>query len=127
MRSQPTASRQSPGWEPDSEFDGRMDSCLAVEVAADRKRNKRRLLPVIGAVWAHETTPDARRGVDGWTAQGPMLQGFKDEFRQRQRQPEARLVRAKRFGLISTGDDWYDSGWKDSGSRVCGWVYWVKV
>ncbi|KAK8691376.1 hypothetical protein V6N13_074887 [Hibiscus sabdariffa] len=104
-----------------------MDGCLAAEVAADRKRNEHGLLPVTGAVSARETTPDARRGVDGWTAQGPTLEGFKNEFRQRQRQPEARLVRAKRFGLIPTGDNWYGGGWKDGDSRVCGWVYWVKV
>ncbi|KAK8554101.1 hypothetical protein V6N12_031078 [Hibiscus sabdariffa] len=44
-----------------------MDGCLAAEVAADRKRNERRLLPVIGVVWARKTTLDARRGVDGWS------------------------------------------------------------
>ncbi|KAK8483537.1 hypothetical protein V6N13_024620 [Hibiscus sabdariffa] len=44
-----------------------MDCCLAAEVAADWKRNEHRLLPVIGAFWARETTPDARRGVDGWS------------------------------------------------------------
>ncbi|KAK8530774.1 hypothetical protein V6N13_030717 [Hibiscus sabdariffa] len=44
-----------------------MNGCLAAEVAADRKRNERRLLPVIGAVWARKTTLDARRGVDGWS------------------------------------------------------------
>ncbi|KAK8485486.1 hypothetical protein V6N13_133351 [Hibiscus sabdariffa] len=44
-----------------------MDGCLAAEVAADRKRNEHRLLPVIGAVWARETTLDARRGVDSWS------------------------------------------------------------
>ncbi|KAK8711262.1 hypothetical protein V6N13_146548 [Hibiscus sabdariffa] len=43
-----------------------MDGCLAAEVAADRKRNERRLLPVIGVVSARETTPDARRDIDGW-------------------------------------------------------------
>ncbi|KAK8533945.1 hypothetical protein V6N13_028377 [Hibiscus sabdariffa] len=63
MISQPATT----GRKPDGEFDGRMDGCLAAEVAADRKRNERRLLPVIGAVWARETTPDARRGVDGWS------------------------------------------------------------
>ncbi|KAK8530773.1 hypothetical protein V6N13_030716 [Hibiscus sabdariffa] len=63
MISQPTAT----GRKPDGEFDGRMYGCLAAEVAADRKRNERRLLLVIGAVWARETTPDARRGVDGWS------------------------------------------------------------
>ncbi|KAK8633096.1 hypothetical protein V6N13_013950 [Hibiscus sabdariffa] len=44
-----------------------MDDCLAAEVAANQKRNERRLLPVIGAVWARETTSDARRGVDDWS------------------------------------------------------------
>ncbi|KAK8712474.1 hypothetical protein V6N13_147714 [Hibiscus sabdariffa] len=44
-----------------------MDGCLAVEVVANRKRNECRLLLVIGAVSARETTPDARRGVDGWS------------------------------------------------------------
>ncbi|KAK8633095.1 hypothetical protein V6N13_013949 [Hibiscus sabdariffa] len=86
-----------------------MDGCLAAEVATDQKRNERRLLPVIGAVWARETTPNARSTAGlGWTTQGLTLQGFKDEFRQWQ--PEARLVRAKRFGLIPTGGDWYGGG-----------------
>ncbi|KAK8476862.1 hypothetical protein V6N13_076197 [Hibiscus sabdariffa] len=44
-----------------------MDGCLAAEVTADRGRNERRLLPIIGAVWAHETTLEVRRGVDGWS------------------------------------------------------------
>ncbi|KAK8712481.1 hypothetical protein V6N13_147721 [Hibiscus sabdariffa] len=44
-----------------------MDGCLAAEVATDRKRNERWLLPVIEAVWARETTPDARHGVDDWS------------------------------------------------------------
>ncbi|KAK9041796.1 hypothetical protein V6N11_016886 [Hibiscus sabdariffa] len=44
-----------------------MEGCLAAEVAADRKRNERRLLPVIGAIWARETMPDTRHGVDGWS------------------------------------------------------------
>ncbi|KAK8549326.1 hypothetical protein V6N13_009002 [Hibiscus sabdariffa] len=63
MISQPAAT----GRKPDGEFDGRMDGYLAAEVAADRNRNEHRLLPVIGAVWARETTPDARRGIDGWS------------------------------------------------------------
>ncbi|KAK8636115.1 hypothetical protein V6N13_004825 [Hibiscus sabdariffa] len=67
MRSQPTASRQSPDREPDGELHGYMDDCLAVEVAADRGRNERRLLPIIGAVWARETTSEVRRGVDSWS------------------------------------------------------------
>ncbi|KAK8712482.1 hypothetical protein V6N13_147722 [Hibiscus sabdariffa] len=102
-----------------------MEGCLAAEVAADRKRNERRLLPVIGAIWARETMPDTRHGVDGWSRLDGS--GFKDEFWQWQRQPEARLVRAKRFGLIPTDGDWYGGGWKDDDGRICGWVYWVKV
>ncbi|KAK8711263.1 hypothetical protein V6N13_146549 [Hibiscus sabdariffa] len=43
-----------------------MDGCLAAEMATDRKRNERGLLPVIGAVSARETTSDARRDVDSW-------------------------------------------------------------
>ncbi|KAK8990414.1 hypothetical protein V6N11_009116 [Hibiscus sabdariffa] len=44
-----------------------MNGCLAAEVAANRKRNERRLLPMIGVVSTRETTSDARRGVDGWS------------------------------------------------------------
>ncbi|KAK8628383.1 hypothetical protein V6N13_064090 [Hibiscus sabdariffa] len=39
----------------DDKLHGRMDSCLTVEVGADRGSNERRLLPFIGAVWARET------------------------------------------------------------------------
>ncbi|KAK9015768.1 hypothetical protein V6N11_006862 [Hibiscus sabdariffa] len=102
------ASQQPSGREPDDEFDGRIDGCLASEVAANRKRNERQLLPVIGAVSARETTSDARCGVDDWSRLDSS--GFKDEFWQRQRQPEACLVQAKRFGLIPTGEDWYSGG-----------------
>ncbi|KAK8630884.1 hypothetical protein V6N13_079655 [Hibiscus sabdariffa] len=101
-------SQQPSGREPDDEFDGRIDGCLASEVAANRKRNERQLLPVIGAVSARETTSDARCGVDDWSRLDSS--GFKDEFWQRQRQPEACLVQAKRFGLIPTGEDWYSGG-----------------
>ncbi|KAK8655467.1 hypothetical protein V6N13_108042 [Hibiscus sabdariffa] len=67
MRSQPLANRQSPDREPDGELHVRMDGCLAAEVAANRGRNERRLLPAIRAVWAREAMSEARRGVDGWS------------------------------------------------------------
>ncbi|KAK8655466.1 hypothetical protein V6N13_108041 [Hibiscus sabdariffa] len=40
MRSQPPASRQSLDWDLDGELHGRMDDCLAAEVAADWGRNE---------------------------------------------------------------------------------------
>ncbi|KAK8542003.1 hypothetical protein V6N13_137424 [Hibiscus sabdariffa] len=99
MRSQLTTSRQPPGREPDGEFDGRMDGCLAVEVAADRKRNECRLLPVIRAVWAGETTPDARRGVDGWSRLDGS--GYRLSLRDRGDLRRRQLLRA----TYSTGAD----------------------
>ncbi|KAK8534720.1 hypothetical protein V6N13_081148 [Hibiscus sabdariffa] len=85
MRSQPTASRQSP----DDKLHGRMDGCLAAEVAADRGRNEGRLLgcrgggrsgekrgpaaPVIGAEFGLAKQRRKRGVVStaglGWTAQ----------------------------------------------------------
>ncbi|KAK8491371.1 hypothetical protein V6N12_033894 [Hibiscus sabdariffa] len=66
MRSQPPTNLQSPDRESDDELHGRMDGRLAAEVAADSARNERRLLKVIGTVWAREAMSEARRGVDGW-------------------------------------------------------------
>ncbi|KAK8585720.1 hypothetical protein V6N13_050693 [Hibiscus sabdariffa] len=113
-----------------------MDGCLAAEVAVNRKRNERRLLPVIGAVSARETTSDARRDVDDWSRLDGS--GYRLSLRDRgdlrrqlsratdstgtdasrlQGRPKARLVRAKRFGLIPTDEDWYDGGWKGGDCR----------
>ncbi|KAK8636114.1 hypothetical protein V6N13_004824 [Hibiscus sabdariffa] len=122
MRSQPTARRQSPDWEPDDELHGRMDGCLATEVAADRGRNERQLLPVIGAVWARETTSKARRGVDGWSRLDGSGYREADASTRSFDNDDRRRVwcGVKRLGKIPTGGDWYGDDNIDDGGRVCG-------
>ncbi|KAK8483538.1 hypothetical protein V6N13_024621 [Hibiscus sabdariffa] len=96
-----------------------MDGCLATEVAANRKRNERRLLPVIGAVWARETTPDARRGVDGWSRlDGSGYRLSLRDWGDLRRRLTATAVEGDR---INTGRRFKDEFGNGNGNRRCVW------
>ncbi|KAK8496248.1 hypothetical protein V6N12_009286 [Hibiscus sabdariffa] len=126
MRSQPPVNQQSPDWEPDDELHDRMDGCLAAEVAANQGRNERRLLPVIGAVWARKAMLEARCGVDGWSRLDDSCYREADASRRSfgNDNDDRRRVwcGAKRFGKIPIGDGWYGDGNIDGGGRVCGCI-----
>ncbi|KAK8973909.1 hypothetical protein V6N11_013064 [Hibiscus sabdariffa] len=120
MRSQPPVNQQSPDWEPDDELHDRMDGCLAAEVAANQGRNERRLLPVIGAVWARkamlEARSDLRRRLSraiASTEADASRRSFGNDNDDRRRV----WCGAKRFGKIPIGD-----GNIDGGGRVCGCI-----
>ncbi|KAK8533554.1 hypothetical protein V6N13_095948 [Hibiscus sabdariffa] len=125
MRSQPPVNQQSPDWEPDDELHDRMDGCLAAEVAANQGRNERRLLPVIGAVWARkamlEARSDLRRRLSraiASTEADASRRSFGNDNDDRRRV----WCGAKRFGKIPIGDGWYGDGNIDGGGRVCGCI-----
>ncbi|KAK8496249.1 hypothetical protein V6N12_009287 [Hibiscus sabdariffa] len=122
MRSQPPASRQSPDREPDGELHGHMDDYLAVEVAADQGRNERRLLPVIGAVWARTTYGGGLRGRLSRAIASTKADASRRSFGNGNDDRRRVWCGAKRFDKIPTGGGWYGGGNIDGGGRVCGCI-----